>query len=143
MITLHPPTGYNTYCGPTVVSVLLGITTDEAAKRIRERYPEMQMVKRLEVSRLLSILHAAGWRTVHIPPFAKSVETLIRSWSEYEPGVYLLNVTGHFITVQLNAGSAIWWAIDNQQKTLKGLSAHKRYLNRRIRNMYYLLPPNE
>lgn len=145
MTTLHPIRGYNTYCGPAVLAAILGITTDEAAKRVREVNPRKQKVKGVSNYDILTVLERAGWRLVRIPPFTRSVKSLIRDWRHYSTGMYLINITDHYIVARrkdtLYSIDQRWDFVDNHYKTPKSLAAVHQWTTKRIQKMWYLVPP--
>lgn len=57
----------NKYCGPLVLAAILGITTAEAAERIRRATGTGRAIKRVEIDELMTTLHANGYR---MQPFA-------------------------------------------------------------------------
>jgi hypothetical protein len=133
--TFHPITGYNKWCGPAALATILGITTDEAAKRIRGISPHRYMVKASTTGELLTVLKDAGWQTVKIPPFCRSVKMLLKERKHFQDGMYLLSETGHFRVLKKTA--VCWIFVDNQKKE------PTRFLgnSRRIVKLHYLVPP--
>jgi hypothetical protein len=66
--TFHPITGYNKWCGPAALATILGITTDEAAKRIRGISPHRYMVKASTTGELLTVSRMPGGRPSRFHP---------------------------------------------------------------------------
>lgn len=127
--------GYNTYCGPTALATLLGITTDEAAKRIRSNSPRRKMVKACHTSEVLKVLRQAGWQVVKIPPFVKTTTLLRQSHKHYSLGVYLLTETTHFRVLKRTLSG--WVFVCSKQK----IPAHFQGSRTRISSLHFLVPP--
>ncbi len=143
----YPIKGYNSYCGPAAIAAILGITTDEAAKRVRANNPKKQKVRGLGNSDLLRVLEQAGWRPIYLPPFSRSVVTLLKQYKEYQEGMYLVNITSHYIvarrrqhTLGQQAGSC-WQFVDNHHKTATPLASEHKWKTKRIKKMWFLVPP--
>lgn len=133
--TFHEVKGYNKYCGPTALATLLGITTDEAAKRIRSNSPWRRMVKSCSTSEILKVLRQAGWQVVKIPPFVKTSVTLRQQHKHYSLGMYLLTETTHFRVLKRTLS---WWEyVCSLQKT------PARFIGTRARitSLHFLVPP--
>lgn len=140
-MTFHPIKGYNSYCGPATLATLLGITTDEAAARIRKISPARYMVKGTHTHEMLKVLKDAGWQAIKIPPFAKRCQALADASSHYTDGMYLCVLTTHFLV--LSKKMSCWVYVDNHQKTPAHLYTQKFYKTKRIKDLYYLVPPPE
>lgn len=142
----YPVKGYNKFCGPTALALLIGCTTDEAAIKIRY-FTGKKMAKGVAVEHMMQVLLSEGWRPIRIPPFIKTVKALSNVVDEYEPGFYLANITGHYLVLERygeplgNTRLMGWRVADNQQKTPVPLSRHIRYQTHRIKFLWYLVPP--
>jgi hypothetical protein len=139
---IHPITGFNTFCGPAVLSALFGITTDEAAAWVRRISPWRKQVRGIYTRELLQLVREQEWETILMPPYCRSVKTLLKvNRADYPSGIYLLNITGHFILLWKDSTAGQWMCIDNHKKSPTLLSAHTSFATRRIDGMYLLLPP--
>jgi hypothetical protein len=112
----HEVKGYNRYCGPTALATLLGITTDEAAKRIRQNSPRRKMVKSCHVSEVLKVLRQAGWQVVKMPPYVRTTTTLRQAHKRTLSG---------------------WLYVCSKQKTPAGFFGNRT----RISSLHFLVPP--
>jgi hypothetical protein len=131
----HEVKGYNRYCGPTALATLLGITTDEAAKRIRQNSPRRKMVKSCHVSEVLKVLRQAGWQVVKMPPYVRTTTTLRQAHKHYSLGMYLLTETTHFRVLKRTLSG--WLYVCSKQKTPAGFFGNRT----RISSLHFLVPP--
>jgi hypothetical protein len=59
-LELNRPKGHNRYCGPAVISILTGMTTNAAADKIRWR--SGRIVRGVYIHDLVAALKDCGWR---------------------------------------------------------------------------------
>lgn len=136
---IHSPAkGYNKSCGPTALALLLGITTDEAARRIRT-YTGKKMARGTAVSTMLVVLERAGFKLIKVPTIGAGLGNLNTKHRHYSTGFYFAWITHHYVVLERKAIN--WTIVDNQKKTPVPLHQHKRYLKTRIKQLWYLVPP--
>lgn len=90
--------GQNKYCGPAVLSILTGKSTDECARvigSINGKYT----VEGVELKHLLEAASRMGFDCEGINPAATLFGTLIRLANR--DGVYIVTVTGHFVVIEV------------------------------------------
>lgn len=136
----HPVIGYNSWCGPAALAIVLGLTTDEAARRIREKSGQ-KMVKSSKPTHILSVLKDAGWKVIHMPPYIKSIKNLPRESKHYSSGMYLCATSTHFLVLakKESFGGSTWTFADNCYKTPTPFA--KTNQTKRIEHLWYLVPP--
>jgi hypothetical protein len=122
--------GKNVFCGPSVLSAVLGITTDEAVleiNNIRHR-PGDKEITSCYLSELVEVMHRKGYSTVYLNHLRDrslfSLLTLLK-----DDGVYILNVPGHFICIEINKGKR--YICDNHTKDPINANSSAR-LNQRV-----------
>ena len=137
-MNLHTVHGYNRYCGPTALSAILGISTDEAARRIRliTGRPRVRGVARLHMKK---VLEDFGWTVVKFPPYTKTFVRLVDNRDHYPDGLYLINITDHYIVGRKEKN--LWNIVDNQFKNEIDVLEHPDK-GKRIQRLYYLVPPS-
>lgn len=110
----------NRWCGPYAVSHLLGCCTGEAAARLR-RVSGRRQITGIAPRYVLSVLRGAGLFPVDVWNFrhlgATDRPTLAQFLKGKRGGLYLVNVTGHYIVVNG------WHIFDNSHP--KGVKRRK------------------
>lgn len=151
-MVFHELKGYNTYCGPGVLALLLGITTDEAAKRIRY-YSGQKRVTLSYSHDYLRVLRDEGWSFRKVQQYGpRKLSYLLDNSGEFDPGVYMITVhedgeqTGHVIAVQKvlrlpTPRWSGWYFADNAVPQPTELELYPRISINNIRQMWRLARP--
>lgn len=97
---------YPTYCGPAVVSSVLGITRDEAARRLRKAHPRNgkngmtsyvpELAKVLAADVKIPVLPRTEWGMTS----ASTLPTFARWMREHPKGEYVLRLSEHYVHVR-------------------------------------------
>lgn len=113
MTSLQPAIGKNRYCGPGALAIVTGLPTDEASRLIRTVNGKRRIfgVSPYDLRRAFMLAKV----TLSDVPVAKGVsaswfvkDRIAHGWN----GVYVLNVTGHYLVVEIRGDEA--WACDNR-----------------------------
>jgi hypothetical protein len=90
--------GQNKYCGPAVLSILTGKSTDECA-RVISSINGKYTIEGVELKHLLEAASRMGFDNEGIEPAATLFGTLIRLATR--DGVYIVTITGHFVVIEV------------------------------------------
>jgi hypothetical protein len=145
MMVFHEIEGYNSYCGPGVLATLLGITTDEAARQIREITGQRRVIGTPRVA-VFSILRNYGWKWFPIKHNLRTFGRLIEDAGEFDPGVYLVTTTTHYLVVQkvTRLPSPLWsgwFVVDNHVGKPTEIEYHTKFHEEKIEFMERLVKP--
>lgn len=99
MTELHKPVGLNIYCGPAVLAIMTGRSTDECAHVIR-RLTGQSVIKGVQYAILLMAFEKLGWRPVAKPKLARTLFGILNTIVESD-GNYLIEVPGHVVIIQV------------------------------------------
>lgn len=104
-MSLHPAIGPNRYCGPGAYAILTGLDTGIAAAHLRDLTGKRAIIG-TPAWALTKALTERGLSVVEkTQPLGRGAP--LSRWSEtVSPGVYLVNVTKHWVVVDLHAGEA-------------------------------------
>ena len=91
--------GMNKYCGPAVLSILTGKSTDECA-RVISSVNGKYTIEGVKTVDLLEAASRMGFDNESVPTAASLFGTLIRLVNS--DGLYIVTVTGHFIAIEVN-----------------------------------------
>ena len=109
---LHDVEGRNSYCGPAAISTVAGVTTDEAARIIRERRAYYRPVRGCHYYEVLQALNLLGYTFESYTSIGKlqrgvvRLQPTLKQWLAERDRradhsqVFLVNVTGHFIVIR-------------------------------------------
>lgn len=127
-MNLHPAIGPNRYCGPGALAILTGLDTAQTAKRIRE-VSGSQRVRGTATRHMVQVLREEGYTIEQIqipfrPTLAKFAELTMREGTGFTRGVYLVNVTNHYVV--LDTREYFPQACDNQSVYPLCVSSFKR-----------------
>lgn len=109
LFDLSPAVGRNRYCGPGALAILLGIDTDNAAARLRAITGQRAIYGAHTVDMVQALRGAKEGVTVEGVAAAGLVigstrkPTLAQLAACLDPGVYLVNITGHFVVLRKTA----------------------------------------
>lgn len=100
MTNLKPVTeGFNRFCGPAVLSILTGKSTDECASVITKINGKYN-VTGVELSDLIKAAERLGFITKHVTPSGSLYRTLTSIIKN--DGMYIVTVPNHFVCVEVN-----------------------------------------
>jgi len=91
--------GLNKYCGPAVLSILTGKSTDECA-RVISLINGKYTIEGVELKHLLEAASRLGYDCESIIPASTLFGSLVRLANN--DGIYIVTVTGHFIAIEVN-----------------------------------------
>ena len=103
--------GQNKYCGPAVLSILTGKTTDECA-RVISSINGKYTIEGVLLRDLLTAANRLGFDCEEIQPANSLYGSLVRIASQ--DGLYIVTVTGHFVCIEVK-DKKIWFC-DNHTK---------------------------
>lgn len=122
--------GKNSYCGPAAIAAIVGISTDAAAKAIRETGYKRKSVRRLHPEELEWALAKLGY-AVHYQQMSPSDTPTLAKWirdREDRAAVNIVYVTGHYAVVSGNkyidnhTKEAVWISkAPGRRKRVKGV----------------------
>lgn len=90
--------GHNKYCGPAVLSILTGKSTDECARAI-SKINGHYTVAGVLLADLLKAADSLGFTSQSIEPQGSLYRTLTSIANN--DGIYILTVPGHFISIEV------------------------------------------
>jgi hypothetical protein len=90
--------GMNKYCGPAVLSILSGKSTDECA-RVISRINGQYRVEGVQLNHLLMALDKLGFDQMPVNPANSLFATLCKIANN--DGLYIVTVTGHYVAVEV------------------------------------------
>jgi ABC-type bacteriocin/lantibiotic exporter with double-glycine peptidase domain len=90
--------GQNKYCGPAVLSILTGKSTDECA-RVISSINGKYTIEGVELKHLLLAAERLGFDSEGINPAANLYGTLVSLAPR--DGVYIVTITGHFVVIEV------------------------------------------
>jgi hypothetical protein len=112
-MTLNAVTiGQNRYCGPAVLSILTGKTTDECA-RVISSVNGKYTIEGVQLNHLLEAANRLGFDCESVEPASTLYGSLVRLVRS--DGIYIVTVTGHFICIEVNQGKIL--ICDNHVKS--------------------------
>jgi len=94
----HVTFGHNKYCGPAVLSILTGKSTDECANVISSVSGNYK-VEGVELRHLLEAAKRLGFDSERIEHLFNLYATLVKLSAN--DGVYIIMVKGHFIVIEI------------------------------------------
>lgn len=102
LFDLSPAVGRNRYCGPGALAILLGLDTDEAAARLRA-VTGRRAIRRIGWFAMVLVINQRDARAV---PCGVAPGATLRSFADalVFDGVYLVNITGHFVVLRKGDG---------------------------------------
>lgn len=104
--------GMNKYCGPAVLSILTGKSTDECANVI-SRITGNYKVQGVWLEDLLKAANKLGFTSEKIEPANTLFATMHRLAAKGD-GMYIVTITGHFVVIEVNEGKLYF--CDNHTK---------------------------
>ena len=118
--------GANQFCGPSVISAIAGINTDEAvAVVISTSDRKRKIVTGLYMYELKAAFKELGFECSDVIPSARTVFGCLYSISRSSGnGYYVFMVPGHFIAIELNGEHK--FICDNRSKTPVNAAASSR-----------------
>lgn len=117
--------GMNKFCGPAVLSILTGKSTDECASVI-SRINGHYKVEGVQLPDLLKAADKLGFTNTKIEPAATLFGTLTRLASD--EGMYIVTVTGHFVAIEVKEGKIYF--CDNHTKEPMPAASSARMMQR-------------
>ena len=91
--------GANKFCGPAVLSILTGKTTDECA-RVISSINGKYTIEGVTLDHLLQAADRLGFDQEYIEPSSTLFGSLIRLVNH--DGLYIVTVTGHFVCIEVS-----------------------------------------
>lgn len=91
--------GLNKFCGPAVLSILTGHSTDECARVIGSINGKYN-IEGVELKHLIEAANRLGFDCESINPASTLFGTLIRIANS--DGLYIVTVTGHFVAIEVS-----------------------------------------
>lgn len=117
--------GQNKFCGPSVMSAICGITTDEAESIIKSITCQKGRVTGVYEKDLRAAFESIGYKTDKITFVGRSVfAALFHINYTYGNGFFVFTVPGHYIAVELNGNHR--YICDNHSKEPINASASSR-----------------
>jgi hypothetical protein len=105
--------GFNRFCGPSVLSILTGRSTDDCAKAIT-KVNGMYDVRGVYTKDLLEAAKVMGFKSKDMYVGEVSLYRALMSIARTE-GLYIVTVTGHFVCVEVTAEHNLYFC-DNHTK---------------------------
>lgn len=121
--------GENKYCGPSVMSAICGITTDEAAAIISGITGKKRVISVYE-SHLVAAFHKVGYKTEKLQVTS---HTVFGSLFNLKDGIYVYTVPRHYIAIEVNGNHR--YICDNHTKSPINASASAR-LSQKVVSMF-------
>ena len=118
--------GMNKYCGPAVLSILTGKSTDECA-RVISRINGQYDVVGVELKHLLAAADRLGFDNKIIEPAGSLYGTLIRLATNGD-GMYIISVPNHYVAIEVNERKVYF--CDNHTKEPMPAAASARLLQK-------------
>lgn len=112
--------GNNTYCGPSVMSAIAGINTDEAA-RIISSITGKKRVTGVYEEHLRIAFDLIGFKTEKIQVTAN---TVFGNLFHLTNGIYVFTVPGHYIAIEIDGNHR--FICDNRTRSPINISASAR-----------------
>lgn len=104
--------GMNKFCGPAVLSIVTGKTTDECADAIRQitRKYEVTGVYTKDLKLAANLL---GFNLTETPFVGHSLYSALTSIADKD-GIYIVEITRHFVCIEIR--DKVIWFCDNHTK---------------------------
>ena len=115
--------GNNQFCGPSVLSAITGINTDEAAAVIQSVTGSYKPVRGVLLKDLMQAFRQLGYKTIEEPWVGSSVFSALYSLHGKD-GNYVFMVPGHFIAIESNGNHK--YICDNHTKSPINVSSSAR-----------------
>lgn len=106
--------GNNRYCGPSVMSAILGITTDEAEAVIQSVTGQKRNVTAVYENDLRKAFESLNYKTEAIEASSNTVFGCLFRMRLSQSGMFVFTVPGHFIAIEINGGHM--YICDNHSK---------------------------
>jgi len=121
--------GMNKYCGPAVLSILTGKSTDECARVISSINGQYNVVG-VELHHLLQAADRLGFDNTFVDPASSFYGTLVRLAVRGD-GMYIITVPNHFVAIEVSNKKVYF--CDNHTKEPMPASASARLLQKVLR----------
>jgi hypothetical protein len=118
--------GMNKYCGPAVLSILTGKSTDECARVISSVNGQYR-IEGVELRHLLKAAEKLGFDNKPLAIDGSLYGTLVRLVS-FGDGMYIVSVPNHFVAIEVNQKKIYF--CDNHTKEPISAAASARLLQR-------------
>lgn len=105
--------GYNKYCGPAVLSILTGKSTDECA-RVISRFNRAYDVKGVLLNDLLKAADVLGFDSKDYPYKDYSLYRTL-TFIAKDAGIYIITLEQHFVVVEISSDGKLYFC-DNHTK---------------------------
>jgi hypothetical protein len=105
--------GLNRYCGPAVLSILTGKSTDECARVIGSINGQYSIAG-VQLSHLLQAANKLGYDYYPVIPANSLYGTIVRIAMANEDGMYIITVPNHFVVIEVKDKRAFF--CDNHTK---------------------------
>jgi hypothetical protein len=116
--------GNNKFCGPSVLSAIAGITTDEAEAIIQSIVGSTKAVRGVYYSDLKKAFHSLKFKTVDVPNISNHTVFSALYRLHRQDGTYVFMVPGHFIAIEANGNHK--YICDNHTKEPINVSSSAR-----------------
>jgi hypothetical protein len=116
--------GANKFCGPSVLSAVLGITTDEASA-VLSKVTGRKIITSVWPLEVVKALQVYGYKSIKINPPASTLFGCLRSLTD---GVYLFYVPGHVVAIEVNGIHR--YICDNHTKSTLNAASSSRLMQR-------------
>jgi hypothetical protein len=107
--------GNNSFCGPAVISSLVGVSTDRAVEITHQIRGNTRKVVGMYTSEVCEVLKRLGFNTVYLTHLNKC-GSVFYLMSVLDVGQYIVMVPGHFICIEV-ADDGKRYICDNHTKT--------------------------
>jgi len=135
MTNLKGVFGFNEYCGPGVISIITGVSTDRAAAVI-SAITGKRVIKGVQTSYLLQAFDRLGYDQKRMPLYASLLGGVLMQLCKQD-GFYIAVVPEHFVAIEINKGDI--WFCDNHSKQPINAAASAR-LTQRVEQVYQIIP---
>lgn len=105
--------GENKFCGPSVISAICGVTTDEAAAVISS-ITGKQKVTGVYPADLKKAFNKLGYSTTDVKTVGNSLYSVLMFLHGKENGMFVFMVPGHFIAIESDGNKK--YICDNHTK---------------------------
>lgn len=135
----------NKYCGPAVISIITGLTTNEAAKKIQGLRGNKRSVTGTWIDELVKVLNKLGYYTCYDRRLAghSLFFTLTQlqdggSTYSYAIGYYLIATATHFVLIEKTPDNKYLFCDNHTKKPINACSSAR--LSERVVQVVYVRP---
>lgn len=133
MTSLNEVKGMNQYCGPAVLAILTGRSTDDCA-RVISQISGKKEIKAVDVNHILQAFDRLGFTQKPVPLYSSTLYGVLTQLAK-QNGNYLVLVPRHVVMIQIKDGDILF--CDNHTKHPINAAASAR-LSQRVENVWLI-----